>query len=73
MEPRESENGDMENVEQKFLQGHFLQDDDKGFLEDVEVILIDKTQDSDPSKRKYYSMRTLKTLYPDGLNVESDY
>ena len=73
MEPRESENGDMENVEQKFLQSQFLQDDDKGFLEDVEVILIDKTQGSDPSKRKYYWMRTLKTLYPDGLNVESDY
>ena len=27
----------------KFLQSHFLQDDHKGFLEDVEVRLIDKT------------------------------
>ena len=28
---------------------------------------------SDPTKREYYWMRTLKTLYPDGLNLESDY
>ena len=64
MEARKAEKGDMENVKQKFLQSHFLQDDHKGFLEDVEVRLIDKTQGSDP---------TLKTLYPDGLNIESDY
>ena len=73
MEARKAENGEMENVKQKFLQSHFLQDDQKGFLEDVEVRLIDETQGSDPTKREYYWMRTLKTLYPDGLNVESDY
>ena len=73
MEARKAENGDMENVKQKFLQSHFLQDDHKGFLEDVEVRLIDKTQGSDPTKREYYWMRTLKTLYPDGLNIENDY
>ena len=56
-----------------FLQNRFLQDDHHGFLEDVEVTLIDKTQASDLTKRKYYWMRTLKTLYPDGLNLESDY
>ena len=73
MEARKAENGDMENVKQKFLQSHFLQDDHKGFLEDVEVKLIDKTQGSNPTKREYYWMRTLKTLYKDGLNIESDY
>ena len=56
-----------------FLQNRFLQDDHHGFLEDVEVTLIYKTQASDLTKRKYYWMRTLKTLYPDGLNLESDY
>ena len=40
MEARKAENGDMENVKQKFLQSHFLKDDHKGFLEDVEVRLI---------------------------------
>ena len=73
MEARKAENGDMENVKQKFLSSHFLQDDYKGFLEDVEVRLTDKTQGSDPTKGKYYWMRTLKTLYPNGLNIESDY
>ena len=73
MEARKAENGDMENVKQKFLQRHFLQDDHKGFLEDVEVRLIDKAQVSDPTKGEYYWMRSLKTLYPDGFNIESDY
>ena len=45
----------------------------KVFLEDVEFTLIDKTQGSEPTKRECYWMRTLKTLYPDGVNIESDY
>ena len=44
IEAIKAENGDIENVQQKFLQRHFLQDDRKVFLEDVEVRLIDKTQ-----------------------------
>ena len=63
----------MENVKQKFLQSDLLQRDHQGFLKDVEVWLIDKTQASDPTKRQFYWMRTLRTLYPDGLNIESDY
>ena len=73
MEARKAENGEMGNVKQKFLQSHFLQDDHKGFLEDAELRWIDKTQGSDPTKQEYYWMRTLKTLYPDGLNIDSDY
>ena len=61
-----AENGDTKNVKQMFLQSPFLQNYRKGFL-------IDKTQGSDPTKREYYWMRTLKTLYPDALNIESDY
>ena len=38
---RKAENGDTENVKQKFLHNHFLQDDHKGFLEDAEVRLIE--------------------------------
>ena len=63
----------MENVKQKFLQSYFLQRDHQGFLKDVEVRLIDKTQASDPTKIEFYWMRTLRTLYSDGLNIESDY
>ena len=50
-----------------------LKPDHKCFLKDVEVSLIDKTQSSDPTKREFYWMRTLKTLYPDGLNIDSGY
>ena len=73
MEARKAENDDVENVKQTFLQSLLLEDDHKGFLEDVEVRLINKTQGSGPTNREYYWMRTLKTLYPDGLNIESDY
>ena len=45
----------------------------KVFLEDVEIRLLDKTQGSDPTKQEYYWMRTLKTFFPHGLNVESNY
>ena len=41
----------MENVKQELLQSHFLQPDHKGFLKDVQVSLIDKTQASYPTKR----------------------
>ena len=70
---RKAAGGNIASCKQKFLQNHFLQDDHHGFLGDVEVTLIDKTQASDPTKREYYWMATLKTLYPDGLNLESDY
>ena len=68
---KQEKNGDIENVKQKCLQCCFLQDDHKGFLEDIEVRLID-TQDSDFIKREFYWMRTLKTFYLDGLSIESD-
>ena len=73
MDARKAASGNIESCKQQFLQHCFLQDDHHGFLEDVEVTLIDKTQASEPAKRKYYWMRTFKTLYPDGLNLESDY
>ena len=52
----------MDNVKQKFLLSHFLQRDHQGFLKNVEVRLIDKTQASNPTKREFYWMRTLRTL-----------
>ena len=45
----------------------------KGFLKDVEVRLTDETQGSNSTKREFYWITTLKTYYPDGLNIESDY
>ena len=51
---RKAECDNMKNVKQKFLQNHFLLRDHQGFLKDVEVQLIDKTQSSDPTKRVLY-------------------
>lgn len=70
---RKAENGDTENVKQKFLQNHFLQDDHKGSLEDAEVRLIEKKQGSEAATREYYWMRILRSLFPDGLHTENDY
>ena len=70
---RKAASGNIESCKQQFLQNYFLRDNHHGFLEDFKVTLIDKTQASEPTKREYYWMRTLKTLYPDGLNLESDY
>ena len=46
---RKAESDNMENVKLKYLQSYFLQKDDQGFLKDVDVRLIDKTQASDPT------------------------
>ena len=70
---RKAASDNIESCKQQFLQKYFLQDDHHGFLEDLEGRLIDKTQASDPTKREYYWMRTLKTLHPDGLNLEKNY
>ena len=41
-----------------------------GFLNDVSVTLIDKTDGSDPKKREDYLMKTLKIMAPYGVNIE---
>ena len=38
-----------------------------------QVRLIDKKLASDPTKRGFYSIRTLRTLYLDDHNIESEY
>ena len=40
MKARKAESGDLENVQQKFLQSHFKQYDHKGFVGNVQVRLI---------------------------------
>ena len=62
-----------EEIKQKSLHEHFLSDSHQSFEEDVSICLIDKTDPSDPHKREYYWMRTLKTIAPFGLNTEETY
>ena len=56
---------------QEHLYKHFESGRHSGFREDISVILIDKTDGSNPTKRETYLMWTLKTIAPYGLNVEN--
>ena len=63
----------METVKQTLLKNFFLQSDHQGFHEEEKVRLADKMQAFDPTKQELNCMITLRTLYLDGLNIESDY
>ena len=56
---------------QQHLYEHFYNGGHNGFLGNVSISLIDKTDGFQPQKRENYWMRTLKTLAPLGLNVEN--
>ena len=55
---------------QQHLYEHFYSESHNGFLGNVSISLIDKTDSFQSKKRENYWMRTLKTLVPLGLNVE---
>ena len=57
---------------QQHLFEHFSSEGHNSFLEDVSIIFIGKTDPKDPYKRKHYWGHTLKTMAPQGLNVEYD-
>ena len=57
------------SVKQKHLYDHFTEKYHEGFLQDVSITFIDKTDPSDPLKREKYWRNTLKTLAPDSLNI----
>ena len=55
---------------QQHLFEHFQSPGHTGFIEDVCITLIDKTDPFIPTKREDYWRQTLKTLAPHGLNIE---
>ena len=56
---------------QEHFCSHFESEGHNGFLEDMSISLIDKTDGSYPTKRETFLMHTLKTLTPYGLNIEN--
>ena len=56
---------------QQHLYEHFYSESHNGFLGNVSISLIDKNDGFQPKKRESYWMRTLKTVAPLGLNIES--
>ena len=57
---------------QKHLYEHFTLPEHSGFLHDVSITLIGKTDPSCPTKREDYWIDTLKTKAPMGLNFNFD-
>ena len=54
------------------IRKHFQSPGRNGFLNDVSITFIDKTDFSDPLKREDYWRRTLKTMAPFRLNIEDN-
>ena len=61
----------LEQCMQEHLYKHFESESHSGFREDVFVILIDKTDGSNLTKRETYWTQTLKTIAPYDLNIEN--
>ena len=59
-----------EHCAQEHLYEHFYSDGHNGYLEDLAITLINKTDGRDPKNRENYWMRTLKMLAPDILDIE---
>ena len=58
---------------QQHLFEHFSNEIHSGFLDDVSIICIDKTDPKDPREREQYRRHNFKTMVPHGLNVEDDW
>ena len=55
---------------QQHLYEHFCSSNHSCFISDVSITFIDKTDPSDPTKRKDHWRSTLKTMAPFGLDIE---
>ena len=55
---------------QEHLFSHFSMAGHGGFLNEVSITFIDKTDPSDPLRRDDYWRQTLKTIVPYGHNIE---
>ena len=55
---------------QQHLFNHFCTSGHTGFIENVSITFIDKTDPSDPLNREDYWRCTLKNMPPFGLNIE---
>ena len=55
---------------QNYFHQHFLSDGHNGSMNGWEIIFIDRTDSSDPTRKKFVWMRVRKTMAPFGLNVD---
>ena len=57
---------------QEHLCEHFNDSEHSGFLNDVSITVIDKTEPTNPLQRENYWKHTLKTFAPYGLNIKEN-
>ena len=57
---------------QEHLYKHFCDSERSGFLNDVSITFIDKTDPTNPLQRENYWKHTLKTFAPYGLNIKEN-
>ena len=58
---------------QNYFHQHFLSDGRNWSMNDCEIIFIDKTDSSDPTRREFFWKRVRKTIAPLGLNIDEGY
>ena len=54
----------------KYFHHFFLSQGLNGLIDDVEIVFIDKTDPSNPTRSEEFWRNKLKVLVPYGLNVE---
>lgn len=59
-----------EEHSQAYLHAQYLSEGHSGIETDGEITLIDKNDGASPLRREQFWMYQLKTLHPDGLNME---
>ena len=55
---------------QKYFHEHFLSYENNGLINDIEIIFIDKTDPSNPTRKEEFWQVKLKALARNGLNTE---
>ena len=58
---------------QNFFHHPFLSDGYNGLMNVRGIILINKTDSSDSTRREFFWMRALETITPVGLNIDEGY
>ena len=59
-----------EDHTQKYFHEHVLSHDHDGLINDIEIIFVDITDPLNPTRREEFWRAKLKTLVPNGLNIE---
>ena len=57
---------------QEYLYEHLCDSENSGFLNDVSITFIGKTDPTNPLQRESYWKHTLKTFAPYGLNIKEN-